>query len=439
MTEVPFLDTSSHSNQLEPAYLHMKSIICSILISSFYVAAESQGYAANLEDCYRGALARSEDVATQGELLNQAEEKYKQAIGSVLPQISGTAQELWQDNSSQSPLFPSNQPLVKLTATQALFQGFREFAALRQSKSNIRAQEEAKRQAATQLYKDVSTSFYTVIASERDILNLQSEIGFYDRRIADLKQFYKIGRSRLSEVLTSQSLVAGLKAQIEQATGQRNVNRQILAYLTGLSPDVPLTDAETLPASIASLESYLAKLEARPDVAQNLFLQNSAHEGISIAKGAHLPNVNFLGDYYLVRFGSLSNVAWDVQLALTLPIFSGGVIQSQVRSAESIFNQADLSLSKVKRLGEEEIRTLYAAVQADQRQYAALVEAEQLSEKTFNEQTREYKLGLVTNLDVIQAMTVFQENKRSLDRASSAMKLDYAKLEAAAAMRPAVH
>jgi len=43
----------------------------------------------------------------------------------------------------------------------------------------------------------------------------------------------------------------------------------------------------------------------------------------------------------------------------------------------------------------------------------------------------------VTNLDVLQALNSFQENQRALDRARFTGKLNWLRLETAAAYRPA--
>jgi outer membrane protein TolC len=56
--------------------------------------------------------------------------------------------------------------------------------------------------------------------------------------------------------------------------------------------------------------------------------------------------------------------------------------------------------------------------------------------KNYETQQRDYRFGLVTNLDVLQALTVFQENQRALDRARYTAKLNYLRLQAAAVRRP---
>jgi len=157
-----------------------------------------------------------------------------------------------------------------------------------------------------------------------------------------------------------------------------------------------------------------------------------------VARGAHLPSLDLNANRYLERAGSLENVDWDVQLALTVPLYAGGSVQSRVREAQSQSTQAELSVSQVQRQAEQEIRSLHQSVVLDRSQLAALEMATDAARKNYQAQQRDYRLGLVTNLDVLQALTVFQENQRALDRARYTAKLNYLRLQAAAVRRPAL-
>ena len=79
---------------------------------------------------------------------------------------------------------------------------------------------------------------------------------------------------------------------------------------------------------------------------------------------------------------------------------------------------------------------MHQSVVLDRSQLAALEMATDAARKNYEAQQRDYRLGLVTNLDVLQALTVFQENQRALDRARNTAKLNYLKLQTAAVRRP---
>lgn len=419
----------------------MKAFGRTCLVSGMIVfGVLARAACAQLEWCYEAALARSETIADQGELVRQQEERYRQAVGGILPNVSGVASYLTQDASGLSSvgnIYPTYQPFVKLTGTQPIFRGLREFAALRQTKLLTEAQEQAKAHAARELYKDVAQNFYAILTLERDLANLATEAELYEKRVAELRSRVKIGRSRLSEVLTVEASASNLTSQAEQARGQLASAREAFAFLTGLPASTPLRDgADDMPA-LAPLEGYLDRIEERPEIKASRSRLEAAGEGSRIAKGAHLPSIDLNGNYYFKRSGALKDSKWDASVVLTLPIFAGGATQSKAREAVSVETQSELAVNRARREAEQEIRSLHANLRAEREQLGALAKARELSEKSYREQTREYRLGLVNNLEALSALTAFQESGRALDRARYGAKLDFIRLEAAAALRPA--
>jgi outer membrane protein len=394
--------------------------------------------ALTLNDFYAHALARSEVVATQAELIRQAEERYRQANAALLPTVSGIASYTWLDKgATDTTANPTRQPHARLTATQPLFRGFREFASLRQTQALADAQGEDARQARTQLFRDVAQNFYDVLSLEQELRNLDEQIGYYRQREKELSDRVRIGRSRPGEVLTVQSAISTLRAQVEQLQAQLSTAREAFAFLSGLPAATPLRDVESLPAATGAIDDYLSRVAQRPDVKAAQQRLTAAKENVGVARGAHLPSLDLNANRYLERTGALENVEWDVQLALTVPLYAGGGVQSKVREALSQSTQAELGESQVRRQAEQEIRALHQGVLLDRAQLEALEKATEAARLNNEAQQRDYRLGLVTNLDVLQALTAYQENVRALDRARYAARLNWLRLQAAAALRPA--
>ncbi|MDO8595586.1 MAG: TolC family protein [Sulfuricaulis sp.] len=397
--------------------------------------------ALTLDEYFAAALKRSEVVATQIELIRQAEEHYTQANSALRPTVNGVASYTRQDPIPAGDLSnstsPNRQSLAKLTATQPLFRGFREFAGLRQTKALLGAQDQDYRNARAQLFKDVVQNFYFVLSIEQDLKNFSEEINQNIDREKELNSRVRIGRSRIGEVLSVQSTISTLRAQVEQLQGQLGTAREVFAFLSGLAPTTLLRDTEDLPVNLEPLDDYLARLELRPDVIASQQRLSAAQENTKVARGAHLPSLDLNANRYLERAGNLKDSTWDVGIALTVPIYAGGLLQSKVSEAVSQRTQAELSASQVSRQAEQEIRSIYQSVVFDRSQLDALEKATESARKNYEAQRRDYRLGLVTNLDVLQALTAFQENQRALDRARYTAKLDYLRLEAAVVRRPA--
>ena len=397
------------------------------------------GETLNLKDCYKAALKRSEVLATQQELVIQAEESYRRAWGAILPSVTGyysyfrrNAPDLTSSGNNASS---AGQQTLMITAGQPLFRGFRSFAAVSAAKASITAQEQAGQWAGTQLYRDVAQAYYTRLAVEKDLSVLDNELDLYAKRTKELQDRINIGRSRITELLTVQSAQAILKAQREQISGQLYVAKEVLAFLTGLDQETKLDDLDEVPVQLGSLESYQAQISARPDIMAAIKNVETFKSQVSVAKGAHLPSVDLIGNYYADRPDLSRNGDWDVGIAVTLPIFMGGITSSNVKTAQSQQRQSELQLSRVQRLALQEIRSLYHNFKADLSQLTALQDAFNLAEKNYKANVKDYKLNLVTNLDVMQALTAYQDTQRSLEKIRYLTKIDYNHLEAAAALR----
>jgi outer membrane protein len=391
-----------------------------------------------LKEAYLSAVARSETLAIQQELLTQTNEQESQATAGMLPTVNGTAGFLTQpspNNPTGSAVSPPEQKTVKLTLTQPLFRGFRDFAALRQKKDLEGAQSFNIRNVARQLFYDVSQAYFNVRGAQSDKKGYEAEIEINQRRLKELQNFLKIGRSQITDLLTFQSNIASLEVSLESTIGQYESAKDVLAYLTGWNRDTVILLDEVLPSTPLGIDNYLSKIEARSDVQAAKLNVEANEENIPIARGAHLPSVDFVGNYYLTRPGALSTVNWDAQLALTLPIFQGGLVQSQLRQAESISHQYSLILSQTRRLAEQEIRTFYDAYSADLKQFEKLAELVDIATRNSEAEIKFYRNGLVTNLDVFQAISTHQTAQRQLDRSRQTLQLDAVKLQAATGER----
>jgi outer membrane protein len=412
-------------------------LLAACLLAVFRHAAAAG--ALTLDETFAQAMVRSEVVATQGELIRQAEERYRQANAAILPTVSGIATYTWMDKgAADTTVNPARQPYARLTGTQPLFRGFREFAAIRQSQALIGAQSDDYQNARVQLFKDVAQNFYDVLTLEQDLKNLDEQIGQYQQREKELQERVRIGRTRTGEVLTVQATISTLRAQVEQVRAQLSTARDIFAFLSGLPGTTPLRDTEVLPNNLDALDDYLVRVALRPDVKAAQRRQTAAQENIRVARGEHLPSLDLNANRYLERTGSLENVEWDVQLALTVPLYAGGSVQSRVREAQSQSEQAELATTRARRLADQEIRSFYQTVVLDRSRLDALEKATDAAKSNYETQRRDYRLGLVTNLDVLQALSTYLENQQALDRVRYNVKFNYLRLQAAAVRRPNV-
>jgi outer membrane protein len=395
----------------------------------------------SLEDAFNSALTKSETLKQSEERYYQSDQRVGQGIGGVLPNLSFqlTHQIQAQPQSEVAREFsPQNQTTANFQISQPLFRGLREYYGLSQLDSLRSAEDSAKQSTRLRLFQDVSSSYLTILSLEQDAKNLREQSELYDKRVGELEARAKRGESNQSEVLSAQSTQSSLMAEIRLQEGQLEVARENFHFLTGLPRDSSLTD----PSMIAKLggpqhlEKYVQRVEDRPDVKAALHNYEAAREAVSVAWGAHWPELSAVGNYYLRRPGFLQDVKWDIGLQLKVPLFEGGATQSKVREAISKRKEAELELEKTRRAALAEIRSLHQRLSARLDHMTRLKRSAELSRKNSQVVQRDYRRGLTRSIDVQLALTEFRVAQRSFDQARFTAQMDYLQLQAAAALVP---
>jgi outer membrane protein len=417
-------------------------ILLALGLAAFAFGSSFAQAPVTLDDCFRAALKQSQTLAGQREVLAQAEEHYRQALSVMLPQVAANFTSFSQDTSSvpqQSGAAVTttlpNQSTAKIAASMPLFRGFGLMAALAQTNSLSAAQKQAYRAAVYQLYSDTSNAFYLVMSLENDLKILRKESDLYRDRIGELQARVAIGRSRPTEVLTVQAALAALAAQIEQVRAQIATARELLSFLTGLPAEAELNDTGAAPADAGALESYTAGIEDLPGVKFASLNAEAADHAVGIATGNLWPSVDAAGDYYLGRpAGALQNSRWDSTITISQPLFAGGYNVSKLAEARSLLKQRQADYQNAVNLARQNINSSYQQVSYDLRQTAKFNEAVDLAERNYRAVSDDYANGLVTNLDVLQALASLQDISRSYNSSSYALKMDYNKLLALSAL-----
>jgi len=395
-----------------------------------------------LDACYRLALARSESVGLSEEDVRRGEAQYTQLRSGVLPSIGFRATEKFQDVSglpsgADHATVRGDQPEASFYGKQTLFAGFREFAAMKGQKEEIAARQDTVTRAKILLYEDVADLFFTIADRDREIDSLTNLLRLSSDRVQELKKRVAIGRSRESEILSTESQTANLESRLESAKGFREASLAVLNTLLGIQATAIVDDRpEANPP--APLERYLDRVAQRPDVAAAESRRVSRRHFVDSAKRIYLPTLDLTGNYYVKRVGPNEPVDWDALFLLNAPFYTGGQTQSLVRLAQSDERSATLQLSQVRREAEGEVRERHRNLLSLLSQVEKLKRSADLAEKNYAVQRNEYRLGLVNNLDVLTALNTWQDTQLALDTVRLAAKNMALRLELAAGNSPEV-
>ena len=414
---------------------------CSVLIVLFLGArAQAQAPSLSLEEAFKAALGRMESIAIEESRTRQADERARQARGSFLPHLSAGVAYVRQDSpeitapapSPLASLTKADQITSRITLTQSLFKGLSDIQRFRASLSSAEAQRLVTENTKLLLYGTVSQAFYRVLAAEKDLANLESLVEIADKRNKSLAAFTKLGRSRRSDLVTSRSQLALLKADAASAASTAATARHQLAYLTGLPVDSKLAEGPAaLPERLPSLETYLVALEERPDILALRSQERVAEANVRATKGVYWPALDLTANYYPQRTGLLEDSKWDVGVSLVLPLYQGGALSSQVRESVEARTESSLLLGQARREARMSVENYYKIASGGLAQLKLYREALELVEETYRQVERDFGVGAVTNLEVLQALDNLADARRSVDRVKYETSISLAQLAVA--------
>jgi len=133
---------------------------------------------------------------------------------------------------------------------------------------------------------------------EQDLDNLNEEIAYYGKRIAELKGFVAIGRNQRTGYFNCAIAAGRAHRPIETDLGQLRASARSPLLPHGLCSRSVRSTARGGGCRDPSVATYLARVDLRPDVMQIRNRQKAADENIPIARAGHLPTLSFQGDYY---------------------------------------------------------------------------------------------------------------------------------------------
>ncbi len=282
-----------------------------------------------------------------------AEEAHRVSVGDRFPSLSlqGTATQFEElmvvtpiHGFEPSLIPPFDETLFRggAFAAYTVFDGGARGAWISASAARVTAAQSDVRAARQDLISQVAVNYLGVLlardqleAHDQRIAALQSELD----RAQDL---LAVGRAPRVEVLRAEAALADARADRTQTTAMRRVAEGDLGRLLGL-PDGSLggqrlREVTHRPgAEVDRTRLFSASVAANPNVQRARYELTSSEAAVGVARGARRPNVDLQAAY--VDQGSLEGnftAEWNVGLAVSVPVFTGGRLGHGVSRAEAL-------------------------------------------------------------------------------------------------------
>jgi outer membrane protein TolC len=246
----------------------------------------------------------------------------------------------------------------------------------------------------------VVQSYYTCLKNERQVAVFEGSVKFKSEKVRDQEARLKLGAVKPLDVATSQSDLASTRVSLRQARADAANARSALARLMGVSEiRGPLTDSFDAPADVPSIEQWQQNAaKQRQDLLAAGRATESSRLKVDAAIREYFPSVTINFNYFLYNDPTSSQL-WTAGLTGNIPIFSALAIESDVRSAWSVYRQSGLTESQTRRQVTDDVNEGYQNLQNSRDQIRELEVEVAAAQKAADLAERSYRLGSESNLD----------------------------------------
>ncbi len=404
-------------------------------------------------------LQRSEQDQIRQQDLAIAEARYKQSLSSYYPEIFLFGRKTYndryddQDNEQLQALIRQQQNQNSTTSSTTgtsntrvndpyqvgagfrwpIFSGFQTY-----HESNARDAERISSRYNRQrfrelLFRDVGEVYFQVLEYRKTIQILKEEQIALRGRIGELARRVNIGRSSQGELLAARSEYSNSRVELERIKGLEATSLELLGFLMGVpAEDIALAEPGALPSQ-ESLAAYLEQVEKRKDLRAAMKSLEAERSRMQVEEGGHYPQASVEGSYYTSQKPDYGR-DWGITLSIEIPIFQGGSTYYSVKESRALVRKSELELEALKRSASYEVRSAYADYINSLSRLAMLRESVQIGRATYYVQVRDYRLGIVTNLEVLNALRGFHAARRELTRMEMLVRMNEIRLHVAAGL-----
>jgi outer membrane protein len=426
--------------------------------------------ARDLVQVYDDAVQFDPQIAGANATRLAAREASPQALAALLPQVSGNfqASRTKQLSSSVEPYPSTTNPssLVALPYTiggytdergynlelqQSVF-SWAQWETLSEAHKQVAKAEADYKAAQENLIQRVAIAYFNVLSAQDTVDADQAALTAVTRQLEQANKRYDVGLIPITDVKEAQASHDTDAAAVIEAKRQLASMQQALREITDQDYPALAKPGETMslnPPQPADPDHWV-----QVSMDQNLSLISSrlaadvARDAVEVSRSGHLPTVaitatrgvqnedlnqffSYGGPDEGLRYPSSSNSS-EIQLQVSVPIFSGGLTQSQVRQAQYNWIAAKDNVQLVSRQTEHLARDSFNGLVSKIAQVNALRQALESAQVALQATTAGYDVGTRTEVEVLQSQQSLVQAQTSYAQSRYDYLLDVIALRLAA-------
>jgi len=392
---------------------------------------------------YEDALKSDPTIREAEANRRAARESRPQAWSQLLPQLDAFG-EIARNKSDGTTLQPNpnrnipgapsafavpqnatiDQTQYQIRLRQSVF-SWANWQSLRRASSQV-AQAEADYQAAEQdLILRVSQRYFDVLSAKDNVEAEQAAQEAISRQLDQANKRFEVGLIAITDVQEAKAARDSSTAAVIASKRNLSTAEELLREFTDAAYSELSRPNNTMP--LLSPDPADAEQWVQLSMDQNLALVSSrlaadiARSNVGIARGGHIPTLDIVGAHGKIdedttidgirddgSFGRTTNDVStfskndSISLQITVPLFSGGLTQSQVRQSQYLWIAAKERMTRVSRETERAARDAYLGVISEISRVQALKQALESSQTALKATEAGYEVGTRTAVDVLQ-------------------------------------
>lgn len=380
-------------------------------------------HAADLLELYQMSIVNDAELAAANAASLSRQEVIPNTRAQLLPNIllSANANRTRRDNDNSLPAETFNSHGYAIKLTQPVFRLDRWFdfkaakALSKQAKIDFAAEQQA-------LILRVADAYFNVLRAKDNLEFARAEESAVKRQLEQIEARFEVGLTAITDVYDAQASYDVTTVNLITSESDLDISYEALEKLTGspqreialLANDFPINKPEP-----SNTDNWVSKA-----IKQNLSIQSaefaklSAESTVKKQQATRLPTLDAFASYSHNTQGGTSFLGETtndqvVGLELSVPIFQGGAISSNIRSARYDLEQSKQSLELTKRTVTQDTRRLLRQVNTDVSRIAAQEKVIQSSESALEATQVGYEVGTRNAVDVLQAQRDLYAAKRN--------------------------
>ncbi len=370
----------------------------------------------DLLEAWQAAQAHDARFAAASYARDAGQEQTVQGRANLLPQVSINGQAGKAFNK-EPDRHNSRTQGWGVQVSQPLFD-MNKWHRYKQGQINTDLANEEYLLASQSLLLNVSQAYFNVLLAQDQLRATLATKAAYLKQLEQAKAMFNVGSATIVDTYEAQ---AGFDAASAQEIAAKTTLKMAQARLTQLT-GLPANTIQKIDGERVSLVTNQLPFETWLDTAINHSNQlkikalavQTATENLGISQSERLPVATLNGDYQ----DSYNRISGDekrttrgssVGIKISMPLFSGGAINSQVREAKAKELEAKAELEAATRDLTEEVRQNFLNVTNGQAQLIAQENLVKSAKAKLDATTLGKSVGVRSNLDLVLAEQAYSD------------------------------